>query len=113
MSKKTKKLVSKFGNKDTKCDLYVDAVEKSGINFKQDETFNESLMFVEYVNGVLNCLKKADYNVLVAQYIKRTGNDGTYTKSGWYAKLRRANDALLKYFNTNLLKKKKRCSSQV
>ena len=107
MAKNIKKLVKRVWNKYTKCSLYVSAFEKSGNNNKADKTLDESRMYVEYVNGILNCLKKTDYNVLVAQYIKKTGNDGSYTRTGWYAKIRRANIALIKYFDTSLLKKKK------
>ena len=103
MSKKIKKLIKQVWNKYTKCCLYVKAAKKLGKKNKRDNTFKQSVMYIEYVNGILNCLRKTDYKVLVAEYIDRTGNDGTYTRTGWYAKIRRANIALIEYFDTSLL----------
>ena len=108
MKKNIKKLIKKIWNKYTKCTAYVNAAEKSGNNVINNKKFNESVMYLEYVRGILNCLKQTDYKVLVAQYIDRTGNDNSYTKSGWYAKLRRANYALMRYFDFDLLKNKKK-----
>ncbi|MCF0227653.1 MAG: hypothetical protein HUJ52_02425 [Malacoplasma sp.] len=112
MEKISKKLIKKVWNKYTKCTLYIKAIEKSSMKNVDDELFSNSLFYIEYVKGILRCMKQAEYNVLVAEYINFTGNDHTYTRSGWYAKLKKANNSFFKYFDKKFLKDKRKNDKQ-
>ena len=103
MKKIPKKLIKKIWWKCTKCWLYVKAKEKTSCDVASDKLFMRCAFFINYINSVLDCLKKSDSRVLTAEYINRTGKDATYTRSGWYAKVRRANIAFFKYFDKSVL----------
>ena len=104
MEKVSKKLIKEVWNKYTKCRLYIDAANKTEAKHTDNDLMSYSKFYLEYVESILRCLKKADYKVLVAEYVNFTGNDNTYTRSGWYAKLRRANNNFFKYFDKKSLK---------
>ena len=108
MEKISKKLIKEVWNKYTKCRLYIDAATKTETKYANDDLMSYSKFYLEYVESILRCLKKADCKVLVAEYVNLTGNDNTYTRSGWYAKLRRANGAFFKYFDKKSLKTAKK-----
>ena len=103
MKKLSKKLIRDTWRKFNKCYLYVKAKEKSASNTANDELFMKCIFFLEYTFGILNCLKESDSKVITAEYIDHTGRDDTYTRSAWYAKLRRANIAFFKYFDKRVL----------
>ena len=104
MKKNYNKLIKKVWRKYDSCNVYIAAMNKSSAKQANNKRFSKSLFFVEYVNGILHCLDRPESEILISKYIKHEEETlNGYTKSGKYAKLRKAHRAFFKYFDIRLL----------